>query len=70
MRWDLRIFIAVVACIVTGVLLHGWTFVRPLALPYFVLFLAARLPFQKFERIGDYSYGIYIYSFSSTAAGL
>ena len=37
--------------------------VWPFTLPYLVLYLAHRLPFQRVERWGDFSYGIYIYAF-------
>jgi peptidoglycan/LPS O-acetylase OafA/YrhL len=32
-------------------------------MPYVLFWLAFRLPFQAFDRHGDYSYGIYIYAF-------
>lgn len=35
----------------------------PVVFPYLLIALAERLPFQKLERVGDFSYGIYIYSF-------
>jgi len=37
--------------------------VWPFTLPYVVLYLAHRLPFEKVEQWGDFSYGIYIYAF-------
>jgi peptidoglycan/LPS O-acetylase OafA/YrhL len=40
-----------------------YAFVWPFALPYLVLYLAHRLPFQRVEKWGDFSYGIYIYAF-------
>lgn len=63
LRWSMKIFLPAVAILVAGALTNHWRLVMPLALPYVVLFLAARLPFQKVERLGDYSYGIYIFSF-------
>jgi peptidoglycan/LPS O-acetylase OafA/YrhL len=54
--------LAVIA-LIGGAIFHVWPFVAPLLLPYLVLFLAARLPFQKFEKLGDPSYGIYLFSF-------
>jgi peptidoglycan/LPS O-acetylase OafA/YrhL len=63
LRWDVRAFLLAVSLLVAGATLHQWRLVAPLALPYVVLYLAARLPFQKVERWGDYSYGIYIFSF-------
>ncbi len=63
LRLDTRVFLLAVAIAVAGVASHQWRLAMPLALPYVVLYLAARLPFQKMERWGDYSYGIYIFSF-------
>ena len=40
-----------------------WLLVMPVALPYLVLVCAFRLPFHAFDRLGDYSYGLYIFSF-------
>ena len=37
--------------------------VWPIALPYLLLCLGERLPFSRLEKVGDISYGIYIYSF-------
>ena len=63
LRWDTRWFLLAAGALTTGVLCGQWSFVMPLALPYVVLFLGARLPFQNVERWGDFSYGIYIFSF-------
>lgn len=63
LRWSMRIFLSAVAILAIGALTNHWRLAMPVALPYVVLFLAARLPFQKVERWGDYSYGIYIFSF-------
>ena len=63
LRWDVRTFALSVILLVGAARMQSWMLVMPLALPYCLLFLAARLPFQKMERWGDYSYGIYIFSF-------
>lgn len=42
---------------------QGFEMVWPIALPYLLLYLAFRLPFQRVEDYGDFSYGIYIYAF-------
>lgn len=63
LRWNTPAFLAACAVLLAGIAGHQWRLAMPLGLPYVVLFLAARLPFQKFERLGDYSYGIYIFSF-------
>ncbi|MBI3257952.1 MAG: acyltransferase [Ignavibacteriae bacterium] len=34
-----------------------------LTLPYIMIWLALRLPFQNFDKRGDFSYGFYIYAF-------
>jgi peptidoglycan/LPS O-acetylase OafA/YrhL len=63
LRWDWRLFALGMALLVAGGWLRAWNLVMPLAMPYCALYLAARLPFRGLERIGDYSYGIYIFSF-------
>ena len=37
--------------------------VAPIAMPYAFLWLAFALPFARFDRKGDFSYGTYIYAF-------
>ncbi len=37
--------------------------VWPLTVPYLLISLGQRLPFSGFERYGDFSYGVYLYSF-------
>jgi peptidoglycan/LPS O-acetylase OafA/YrhL len=45
-------------------LMIGWFgVIAPIALPYLFLWLACKLPFQRFDARGDYSYGLYIYAF-------
>jgi peptidoglycan/LPS O-acetylase OafA/YrhL len=43
-----------------------WNWVMPFLLGYLLLVLARILPasFKKFEKVGDFSYGIYLYHFS------
>jgi peptidoglycan/LPS O-acetylase OafA/YrhL len=62
-RW--RGWVAALAALAAAVSCDRWEFdlVLPLALPYVVLYLAHRLPFERVERWGDFSYGIYIYAF-------
>lgn len=62
-KWNVPAFLIAVGVLLAGICGQHWRLAMPLALPYVVLFLAARLPFQKMERWGDYSYGIYIFSF-------
>ncbi len=38
-------------------------FLLPILNAYVLLYLAARLPLSGWDRIGDYSYGLYIYAF-------
>jgi peptidoglycan/LPS O-acetylase OafA/YrhL len=63
LKWNGRVALLAAALLLAGICGQQWRLVMPLALPYLVLYLAARLPFQKMERWGDYSYGIYIFSF-------
>jgi peptidoglycan/LPS O-acetylase OafA/YrhL len=63
LRWDWRLFSIGLVLLVAGAWLRSWNLVMPLAMPYCLFYLAARLPFQRLERLGDYSYGIYIFSF-------
>jgi peptidoglycan/LPS O-acetylase OafA/YrhL len=37
--------------------------VAPLAIPYLFLWTACKLPLQRFDARGDFSYGLYIYAF-------
>jgi peptidoglycan/LPS O-acetylase OafA/YrhL len=49
-----------------GIIQHGVTYTRELealTLPYIMIWLALRLPFQNFDKRGDFSYGFYIYAF-------
>jgi peptidoglycan/LPS O-acetylase OafA/YrhL len=62
-RW--RGWLAAVVTAAAAISCSRWEFnlILPLALPYVVLYLAHRLPFEKVEQWGDFSYGIYIYAF-------
>jgi peptidoglycan/LPS O-acetylase OafA/YrhL len=46
-----------------GLMVGGFGVIAPIALPYLFLWLACKLPLQRFDARGDYSYGLYIYSF-------
>ena len=63
LRWEKRWFFLALAVLAAGVVARQWVLVMPLALPYAVLFLGLRLPFEKAGRWGDFSYGIYLFSF-------
>jgi peptidoglycan/LPS O-acetylase OafA/YrhL len=63
LRFEARWLAVALAVLTAGIACHQWSFAMPLALPYVVLYLGFRLPFQKIARLGDYSYGIYIFSF-------
>jgi peptidoglycan/LPS O-acetylase OafA/YrhL len=43
--------------------LNLFEIVGPILLPYVLFGLAITLPLQRFDRFGDYSYGLYIYSY-------
>jgi peptidoglycan/LPS O-acetylase OafA/YrhL len=52
------------ALLLAGGLMAGWFgVIAPVALPYLFLWLACKLPLQRFAARGDYSYGLYIYAF-------
>lgn len=60
---DDRLGIAATALALLTLRYGGWEFLGYAALGYALLWLAARLPMHRWERIGDLSYGTYIYSF-------
>jgi peptidoglycan/LPS O-acetylase OafA/YrhL len=43
--------------------LGGFGLIAPIALTYAFLWIAFVLPFERFDRKGDFSYGTYIYAF-------
>lgn len=53
------IIIIFVLCMMFGI----YNLASPFLLPYILLGLAITLPFHKFDKYGDYSYGVYIYSY-------
>jgi peptidoglycan/LPS O-acetylase OafA/YrhL len=63
LRWNGWLFTAALALLAGSLWMRCFDLAWPFLLPYVVLFLAYRLPFSKVERWGDFSYGIYIYSF-------
>ncbi len=52
-------FIALILCIYFKI----YNFLGPCVYTYVIIGLAIKLPFHFVDKIGDYSYGIYIYSF-------
>lgn len=51
-----------------GLTLLSWRYgfyniMCPVLVPYIVIWLAIKLPFKGFDKLGDYSYGIYVYAF-------
>lgn len=61
--WNWRWFAALAVLMAASFPVGCWMLVTPFAVPYCTLMLAARLPFSRVEKWGDYSYGIYIFSF-------
>lgn len=61
--WNWRWFTALAVLMAASFPVKCWTLVAPFAVPYCTLMLAARLPFSRVEKWGDYSYGIYLFSF-------
>ena len=49
--------------LVVGMRTASYTSIGEVAWAYLVLWLAVVLPLQRFDRYGDYSYGLYIYAF-------
>jgi peptidoglycan/LPS O-acetylase OafA/YrhL len=60
---DARIFAAAVIALPLATRCGGFSLVAPIALPYALLWLAFTLPLSRFDRWGDFSYGLYIYAF-------
>jgi peptidoglycan/LPS O-acetylase OafA/YrhL len=58
-----QLFYAALALALVTLHFGGMQVVLPLTWPYILLYLAQRLPLQKFDKRGDFSYGIYIYAF-------
>ena len=63
LRWQGWMAVVAVLALAGSCWVGSFEFVWPFALPYLVLYLAHRLPFERVERWGDFSYGIYIYAF-------
>ncbi len=61
--WNTRWFILIGLALAISCPLGAIRLIWPLTLPYLIIALAEVLPFGKLDRIGDFSYGIYIYSF-------
>ncbi len=49
--------------LLASIIFRFYNFIGPILLPYVILGLVAKLPFTNFGKIGDYSYGLYIYSY-------
>jgi peptidoglycan/LPS O-acetylase OafA/YrhL len=60
---DFRLLLISFLISILAIQLEIYQFVEIFTLPYIVIWLAIKLPFINFEKHGDYSYGIYIYSF-------
>ena len=63
LRWESRWFVVAVLLFLGSLVAGGFSLIWPFTLPYIVLWLAQRLPFQRMDRWGDYSFGVYIYAF-------
>jgi len=42
---------------------YFYPLIAPLAIPYILFVLAFKMPFTNFDKYGDFSYGLYIYSY-------
>lgn len=49
--------------LILSVYLKLYNAIGPLVLPFVIIGLSSVIPFSFFEKYGDYSYGLYIYSF-------
>ncbi len=61
--WSARWFWGATAALGASLFTGFSTLVWPLTLPYLLVCLAEKLPFQALEKRGDISYGVYLYSF-------
>jgi peptidoglycan/LPS O-acetylase OafA/YrhL len=62
-NWNFKYFLVSVIVIVLGIIANLFPLVGPIFFSFFILYLGLRLPITNItRRIGDYSYGIYIYS--------
>lgn len=61
--WNRNHFLVASIVLVSALRFGGFALIWPLLLPYVLLSLAYKLPFQSFERLGDFSYGTYLYAF-------
>lgn len=61
--WDNKICLILVLLSFAAIPLRIYLWLEPFTLPYILFWLAINLPFSDFDKTGDYSYGIYIYSF-------
>lgn len=57
------LFYVFLAGLLISIIFRLYNFIGPILLPYVIIGLAIKLPFAAFSRIGDYSYGLYIYAF-------
>jgi peptidoglycan/LPS O-acetylase OafA/YrhL len=61
--YSLTLFVISVALLAASLPFGVFGLVAPLAMTYAFLWLAFALPFARFDRKGDFSYGTYIYAF-------
>lgn len=57
------LFYAFLIAVLISIVFQVYNFIGPILLPYVIIGLAIKLPFPNFSKIGDYSYGLYIYAF-------
>jgi peptidoglycan/LPS O-acetylase OafA/YrhL len=61
--WNRTHFSAALLALLLSFWLGGFALLWPFVLPYLLLSLAYRLPFQSVGKFGDFSYGTYLYAF-------
>jgi peptidoglycan/LPS O-acetylase OafA/YrhL len=62
-NWSFKYFLISAIVIVLGIIANLFPLVGPIFFSFFILYLGLRLPITNLtKRMGDFSYGIYIYS--------
>jgi peptidoglycan/LPS O-acetylase OafA/YrhL len=62
-NWNLKYFLAALAILTLGIVTNLFPLVGPVFFSFIILYLGLRLPVTNLtQRFGDFSYGIYIYS--------
>lgn len=63
LKMKLFVFLILLVLLLFSTVFGFYFLIAPLAIPYIIFYLAIKLPTHNFDRYGDFSYGLYIYSF-------